>query len=350
MIRIIHHLASIAANEKQIISIKHAIRACQGRNFFVFGSPYHSNLGDQAQSYCIERWANRNYPEYQVFIFDTQFISFHKFQLLSMIRKEIQPTDKIFLHSGYHTTDLYMLEENMQRHVVQMFPDMRIVILPQTIFYKNPDEAAVSERIYNAHPNLHFLCRDDVSYEKAQQMFPHAHLLKFPDIVTTMIGAKHYDHERKGILLVMRNDKEAFYKPEQIQQLKSNLSDIDIVKQTDTTVDFDAKYIIAHRREVLEQTWDNYSRYRVIITDRYHGTIFSLVAGTPVLVLSSTDHKLSSGVKWFPPEFSDYVRFIPDLSEVRTNVERVYASNLDHTLPPYFEDNYYSKLKTLIGD
>ena len=350
MKNIIQRFKHIARNEIQISSIRKQIKKSTGHNIFVFGSPYHSNLGDQAQSYCIERWANHNYPDYQVWIFDTQFITFHNFQLLHMIRKEIQTTDKIFLHSGYHTTDLYMLEENMQRTVVQLFPDMSIVVLPQTIFYKDPEQKKQAEQIYNSHSNLHFLCRDDVSYEMAQTMFTNAHLLKFPDIVTTMIGAKHYDNPRKGILLVMRNDKEAFYKPEQIVQLKESLSKIDTVTQTDTTVDMDATYIINHRQEVLEKVWNEYSQYRVIITDRYHGTIFSLIAGTPVLVLSSSDHKLSSGVKWFPPEFSDYVRYIPDLSEVQSNVNRLYDSELNHTLPSYFEDNYYSKLKNLIGD
>ena len=144
--------------------------------------------------------------------------------------------------------------------------------------------------------------------------------------------------------------KEAFYSKERIEQLRQELSDIDDVTLGDTTISMPAKEIIANRAKVLNDTWNQYSQYRVIITDRYHGTIFSLIAGTPVLVLSSSDHKLSSGVKWFPEEFSDYVHYVPDINTVREQVERVYAADLDYRLPPYFQEKYYSKLKGLIGD
>ncbi len=346
----IRHYASAAWKETKLIHLKSSLETTAGHNLFVFGAPFHSNLGDQAQSYCIEQWAKKNYPDYNIWIFDTMFVSFNDYQLLNVIRKLIRLSDKIFLHSGYHTTDLYMLEENMQRKVVQLFPDMRIVILPQTIYYKNHEQLEKAKSIYNAHPDLHLLCRDDVSFATAQKEFANCKLMKFPDIVTSMIGSKHYENPRKGIFLCMRNDKEAFYSKERIEQLRQELSDIDDVTLGDTTISMPAKEIIANRAKVLNDTWNQYSQYRVIITDRYHGTIFSLIAGTPVLVLSSSDHKLSSGVKWFPEEFSDYVHYVPDINTVREQVERVYAADLDYRLPPYFQEKYYSKLKGLIGD
>ncbi|MBM6699641.1 polysaccharide pyruvyl transferase family protein [Bifidobacterium pullorum subsp. saeculare] len=348
--RFIRKSISVIEREIELSKLVHDMRNSVGHNIFVFGSPYHSNLGDQAQSYCIERWASTNYPGHRVWVLDTMLLTFHDYQLLKSIRNIIAPTDRIFLHSGYHTTDLYMLEEKMQRKVVTMFPDMRVVILPQTIYYQNPSQLEQAKIIYNAHPDLHLLCRDDVSYETALQEFPDCHPAMFPDIVTTMIGAKLYTHPRKGIFLCVRNDKEAFYSKTRMEQLRDDLASIDDVTVGDTTVDIPAKEIIAHRGEVLEKTWDDYSKYRLIVTDRYHGTIFSLVAGTPVLVLSSSDHKLSSGVKWFPPEFSDYVKYIPDIDDVPDEARRVYSKKLDYVLPPYFQDKYYSKLKQLIVD
>lgn len=58
------------------------------------------------------------------------------------------------------------------------------------------------------------------------------------------------------------------------------------------------------------------SHYRLVITDRYHGAIFSQIVSTPTIVLSSADHKLSSGVKWFPKEqFTNYIAYANDLDE-----------------------------------
>lgn len=177
----------------------------------VFGAPSHSNMGDQAQSFCIEQWFNRFYPEKKVVIFETGFFNRNAKRLLRQLRKRIKTEDMIVLHSGYHTTDLYMQEENMQRMIIKTFPNKKIIILPQTIYY-------VSEK----------------EKEKAQ---------------------------------------------------------------------------------------------------------------TPVLVISSTDHKLKSGVKWFPDSFRPYVKFVENIVDVPAEVSKIYASSYDYKLPEYFNTEYYNTLK-----
>ena len=257
----------------------------------------------------------------------------------------IKPGDLVFLHSGYHTTDLYMLEEELQRAVIAAFPDFRITALPQTVNYISPKEEKKSVQIYNSHKDLIFLCRDDVSYAKAEKLFPNARLVYFPDIVTTMIGLYRFKHERKGILLCKRNDKEALYSADKIRELAGSEEQIDV---TDTTVSRSPSYIAKHRKKVLEDTWEKFSRYKLVITDRYHGTIFSLIACTPVIVLPSTDHKLSSGVRWFPDEYKGYVRYVEDINELGRAVSEVLAEKLSYELPEYFGTNYYDKLKQII--
>ena len=86
----IRHYASAAWKETKLIHLKSSLETTAGHNLFVFGAPFHSNLGDQAQSYCIEQWAKKNYPDYNIWIFDTMFVSFNDYQLLNVIRKLIR--------------------------------------------------------------------------------------------------------------------------------------------------------------------------------------------------------------------------------------------------------------------
>ena len=92
-----------------------------------------------------------------------------------------------------------------------------------------------------------------------------------------------------------------------------------------------------------------FSRYKVVITDRYHGTIFSLISNTPTIVIGSTDHKLSSGVDWFKgiKEFEKYIFFANSLEEAELLAKKIYSENYDYNyqLPTYFNDMYYEKLK-----
>ena len=99
---------------------------------------------------------------------------------------------------------------------------------------------------------------------------------------------------------------------------------------------------------ILNEQLVYYSKFQLIITDRYHGTIFSLIAGTPVIVLKTTDHKLSSGVKWFPQDFKDYIEFVENIDSVYDTAQEILSKKLTHQLPPYFKQNYYDKLKKIL--
>lgn len=319
------------------------------KNTFIIGAPYHSNMGDQAQTECTIQWCNKNYPNHKVIVISTKDARFKNYFLLSLIEKYIKKDDRIFLHSGYHTTDLYMAEESLNREVIKRFTKNKVIVLPQTIKFEDKNQENITSKIYSNHPDITFLARDEISFEKAQLMFTNNKVLLFPDIVTTFIGKKNYNSDKNGILFCMRNDKEAFYSKAEIEILKNKYSEKFNVKATDTTLDIDMSYLNKNRSKILEEIFKEYSTYKVIITDRYHGTIFSQIANTPVIVLNSADHKLSSGVKWFPEQFKDRVFFANNLEEVEKLVEQIMqAENKYEELIDYFNLNYYDKLKGLI--
>lgn len=142
----------------------------------------------------------------------------------------------------------------------------------------------------------------------------------------------------------MRNDKEAFYQPQDIAGLRRDLETFIFTEQTDTTIDTPAEEVIARRRDILYSTFSYFSHFQVIITDRYHGTIFSLISNTPVIVLNSSNHKLSSGVKWFPGSFNEYVHFAESLEQIPSLVRNILEHPPQEPLPPYFSENYYDHL------
>ena len=320
------------------------------KNVFVFGAPFHNNAGDQAQTLCIQKWMEDNYPGYAIRIFDTIKTAERDYRLLFRIKKNLKASDLIILHSGYHTTDLYKLEDYTQRKVVEMFPEKRIVILPQTIFYQDLKEQEAAQKVYNSHNNLIMMCRDEVSLKKAIELFPGCKKLLFPDIVTTMIGKYHFSFERSGILLCTRQDKESSISEKDRNELIRKLSKIDTVDLTDTNLNYSAVDFNQKRQTILEREWARYAHYRVIITDRYHGTVFSLIANTPVIVMPSADHKLESGVRWFPESFNGFVQYIPDLKQIPNRVQEIYHSDLSRPLPPYFTEVYYNKLKSILEE
>ena len=317
---------------------------------FVFGSPFHSNLGDNAQTLCIAELLKKEFPGRTAKFFTDGYLASTGFKLIPYLSRICRDDAIVMLHSGYHMTDLYMWVELLNRYAVQFFKDRPILAFPQTICYRTEHELKKAEEIYNSHPAFTVMCRDEVSYTFAQVHFPKCKLLLMPDIVTSMIGKYDFNEKRSGILLCKRNDKESRLSSCEVDALIDRLEKFGKVDVTDTTVPDSWATINKDLKKYLENVWRKYSKYEVVVTDRYHGTIFSLIANTPVVVMPSTDHKLSSGVKWFPESFKDYVRFAPTLDDMEREVNHVINDlHLNHRLPPYFSEKYYDGLFERIG-
>jgi exopolysaccharide biosynthesis predicted pyruvyltransferase EpsI len=316
------------------------------KTVYLFGCPIHAKIGDQAQTYCIEKWLQANYPEHSLIKLDWS-ISYPL--ILRLIRILIKKDDLIFCHSGYFLVDHHS-ELPVYCKVISKFPDHRIVILPQTINLSDKDLISKVSQIFNSHPRLYLLCRDEVSHEKAQEIFSKCRLLLYPDVVTSLIGKKKYEGSREGILFCIRNDGEAFYSAEQVGQLSRRLGEEYETTKSDTSIGISRIRIERAREEVINDMLDYFAKFSLIITDRYHGTIFSLITATPVIVLSSSDHKLSSGVKWFPKEFKDYIVYAKNMDMAYDLAIEMLGEVYSHDLPPYFQDNYYKQLKDKLND
>jgi len=310
---------------------------------FLFGVPSHSNLGDQTQTMCIKKWFKVNYPNYVVREFQQDRCGR---VTQKIIHRYIHHYDKIVCHSGYHLTDLYSMED-IYKNACKIFVEFPILIFPQTIFYKSELKLQDTANVLNKQGNVTLMVRDSKSYETAKHFFTGCRLLLYPDIVTSLIGSLTFSEKREGILFCTRNDLEAYYSHEQIECLRKRFYNLHTEK-TDTTLPLQSKYMIRNREKILQDIVSSYSRFKLVITDRYHGTILSLISGTPVIVLKTSDHKLSSGVDWFPDSFHDYVSLADDLDEAYELAKEILNKKLDYKLTPYFKENYYDKLKNIL--
>lgn len=314
---------------------------------FYIGTPAHSNLGDLAQGICIRHWLKKHYPNTNVIEIETNALVNTRFSLLGMLKKAYREGDVVVFQSGYTTTDLGGYADEMHRAVMSALPQAKMLMLPQTIFFRNPNNAEKTSQCYNSMKRLLFLSRDRVSYSVAKEMFPDISVMLYPDIVTTLIGNYQYDYDRSGILFCCRDDGEKYYSDQQIDDLMNECSRLEPVQKTDTTKKGNTKEIVSHAKECIDREIDQYAHYKLIITDRYHGTILSLVAGTPVIILKTTDHKVTTGAEWFAGIYDDYVYLADSPNHALQIAKCILKKQFDHKLQPYFEKEYYDKLPEL---
>jgi len=317
---------------------------------FYFGITEHSNLGDLAQYYCIKKWIKENYTSVSVYEFEATTVVDMRFNFLVKLSKILNQNDTIFFQSGYTTQDLGGCHELMHRVIINRFPTAKIVMMPQTIFFKDENNRIRTSQCYNQDKNLLFLARDRVSYEMACNMFPNVTVKQYPDIVTSLIGHYSFNNEREKVLFCCRNDSEKFYSDEEINGLRQKVNQLLETDMIDTTIRVNYKKIRRKLQYYIENEIKMFAQYKLIITDRYHGTIFSLVSNTPVIVIKTNDHKVTTGAEWFHGVYDDYVFLAESLEHAYDLTESILKKEYPYHLEPCFDREYYQKLKGLIDE
>ena len=322
------------------------------KKVWIFSIPSHPNLGDQAQLMCTEKWVRENYDGCKIIKMGHLFMPFSGFGIKKLalnvgfwqhlVLKMVIREDDVFIgHSGYFFVDHHggwYSYDYLLRYWANKF-----IILPQTVNFYAPVVKRRFSDDFGNKSNLTLLCRDEVSYNYAKEMLGTTRLLLYPDIVTSLIGTREYKNPRDGVLFCMRDDIEAFYSPADIDSLMQRFGNIRKEK-VDTTLQITEKEMRLHRDSLINAMIEKVSTFEVVVTDRYHGTIFSAIASTPVVVINSADHKLRSGVKWFPKEFGLNVQFANSLEEAYQKTSLILEGKEHMDNPPYFKENYWDKL------
>ena len=318
------------------------------KRIFYFGMPEHANMGDLGQYYCVKKWLSDNYSEYSVIECVSSVVLDMESGFDSFFRSVLRPEDLLIIHSGYNTNDLSTVSNKLNLYLIGNFKNNRIIVLPQTVFFKHEENLKKSSEVFNSHKKLVFMARDEVSYEISRRMIPDGHVLMIPDIVKTLIDTHPEEKKRQGVVLCHRHDGEQFYTDADFESMKNKLSAIDKVEIMDTTVNLPYKKIIKNLYGAMMNITDMFEKSRIVITDRYHGMIYSLVSNTPVVVMKTTDHKVIEGYKILKEQYPERIWFAENPEDAIRIVQDVLKSPQYSQLDNYFQREIYGKLRHTI--
>ena len=316
-------------------------KGCKKIIYAITPPPSLSNMGDHAQVVAIKKWFEEYFEDYKVLEFDKNETYIYS------IKKIINKNDLIFLHSGGNLGDRGIWSENARRLFITNFPDNKIISLQQTIFFSNTEagkkELEVSKKIYNDHEDLTVIARDYHSFKLAQKYFPKCKTMVYPDFVLYLDTYFNREPEvqRENILLCLRNDTESIINDEIRHEIKEYIRDFgEYCTEFDTT--FDYNILKENIEKELKTTLQLFRRHELIITDRFHGVIFSVLTKTPCIALGTVDHKLTDSIKWF--KNLNYVYYIDNLKNLPNAIE--IAINADNFNNDDWNGLYFDHLKS----
>ncbi len=250
----------------------------------------HQNIGDAAITLAEQAILRRHFPDY----FQIEYSTYESPEQYAFIQSIVNEDDIIFISGGGNLGSAYAEEEELHRRVVTDFPFNKIIILPQTISFAADEqgrrELALSQKAYNAHPDLIIFARGQQSLDFARAHFSGAQSFLAPDVVMAL--RRRYALDRAGILLCLREDGEGVLSPQQRQEVHRLALRQDVAVERSTNM---ALHDVSRemRSAVVHAELRRFAGKRLVITDRLHGLIFALVTGTPVIVLRTANQKIT---------------------------------------------------------
>lgn len=322
-----------------------------GKTIWYCGTPIHANLGDIAQKLCILDWIDEFFSDYSVVRIPGLCFKYAGNEALEKISSSLSKDDVFVFQSGYTMSDRHG-DESFHRMIPKAFPSHPILIMPQTIMYRELENMNKTAEALACNERTVLLTRDEVSHQTAARFFSDTYSALYPDIVTTLIGSSDAEAgKRAGVLFCLRDDSEKLYSQSVLSELIGRYKTRVPVKVIDTTKKDinpnDADDVL--RAEVRAQI-EEFAQYQVTVTDRFHGMILSLAAGTPVVVLATNDHKVTAGAKWFQGERPFRVRVVDSIEEVEPLVDD-FLTNRDEERPDdCFRRMFYLDLPDLLEE
>lgn len=286
----------------------------------------------------------------------------------------------ILLQGGGNMGDLWPIFQNFRERIVSQYKDRKIIILPQTIHFKDINNFKKAAEVFNAHPNLTIFARDSYSYKQAKEHFYNCRILQAPDMAFYMIGMPDLDFKIKPqnkILYHCRSDHEPFppnamnipnlvqsdwvsYRWVHRESIKDSsewywkipgtvrlyrefwqqgishplewLSRYQWEKSNPNLTKLDNIY----NAEFHRQSWrymhfgiHQLKRHRVIVTNRTHGHISCIILGIPHVFSPGSYHKNESFYKTWTNQLP-FCRWVTETSQVKPAVEELLEKFPNH--------------------
>lgn len=291
------------------------------REWIIFNSPIHSNIGDHAIILA----------EYKILekmkIYPFEVSTYHNKYYFDYIKKHINNNAIISITGGGFIGSQWIEEEKSVNSVVNTFYKHKIVIFPQTIYFKEDDigkkEKKKSIEIFAKAKDLIIFARENKTYEFAKETYKNAKVLLAPDMVLYLNEINCKDR-KNGILFCLRNDVEGKFSEEEKKILENILKKFGkMIKHTDTVV----KYPINAKKreeEVLNKIKE-FSTSEIVITDRLHGMIFAAITDTPCIVFGNYNYKVEGVYQWIK-NVKNNILFEHDIYNIENDI-RIIMDN-----------------------
>ena len=336
----------IYAMKENIKYVYITITPLNKKKIYVINTPLHNNIGDSAIAYAQNLFLQKNIgDDYKIVeVTSGEWSRFRKVLGCIVSKKDI-----VMQHGGGNMGVTWFNEELERRRVIEQFPNNKMIIFPQTIYYGDSQEGKKefenSKKIYNNHKDLHLIAREKVSYEIMKEAYPNCDVILTPDIVLSMDKLDN-PYKREGITFCFRRDAEKVLTPEDEKYIINECKKIsDKVFYTDMMSE--RTVTKENRVDIIMDKFKDFQKSELVITDRLHGMVFCAISGTPCIVFGNYNQKVKGTYEWIKD--LPYIRYVDNVDDINSQISKILSNkNNKLNISTLKLENEYIELSKLI--
>jgi exopolysaccharide biosynthesis predicted pyruvyltransferase EpsI len=290
----------------------------EGSRCALLGFPQHNNVGDNAIWLGEKALLDRLDVEL-TYVCDLS--TYRRDRLLAAV-----PEGTILLHGGGNLGDVWPVHQAFRERVIEDFPSHRIIQLPQSIHFAGAVAMQRARAVFSSHRDLFVLARDHASAAAARELGARAAIC--PDMAFALRRLRAVGQPVVDVLWLARSDVEASSRmaplaeqdvevrdwllPASDRRLARRLAGarVRFREAVNRQLERDGR-VTAALTPVATRFFDQLARRRVsngcellrrgrvVITDRLHGHILSLLLGIPHVTLDNSYGKLTRFLETF---------------------------------------------------
>jgi pyruvyl transferase EpsO len=303
-----------------------------GDQYALIDFPDHSNVGDSAIWLGEVELLKKITGNTPVYVSDL-----HNFDHEELQQK--LPRGPIFIHGGGNFGDIWRSHQDFREKIITIFPDRKIVQLPQSIKFFNEQSVLSTADIISKHKNFHLLVRDQKSHDLATEHFK-CEVVLSPDSAFGLGQLKRYSSQSRFLwLLRTDSEKNDSYSWDMI----NSKPDMGIFCDwLDDGRSFKFKYNSYFVLNSIKHLFKNNSRFELyqakaytrvvrglktlslgeqVITDRLHAHILSTLLDIPHYVLDNNYGKISGYINSWTKGYSQ-VTVVSSLDELFQKINK----------------------------
>lgn len=287
------------------------------QSFGLLDYPSHWNIGDSAiwlgEIELLERLHGRR-PDY---VSHVRYAHAEPGRFL--------PKGLIYLHGGGNFGDIWPAYQVYREAMLQLYPDHRIVQLPQSIHFQKPEGIEKTKRAIGAHRDFHFMVRDHESLDFATRHFDCPVVLVPDSAFGIGMGKFPRAAAPSGIKCLFRSDKErredaqagvALFSDAKVEDWDRRSKQRQIAEKgvmgalmmmppvpgKGALMALRERAFTAMARSRVALGFAQLDTAEVVVTDRLHGHIMASLLGKPHVVIDNFYGKIANFIKAWPAD------------------------------------------------